>query len=1003
MFDTDLSCKEDRRRDAVRAAPLFGLDYIEVSANQLTLTVFFLGKAPANIDTPNIRISGGKRITGIQATGVLLHRQKDPSLDDSMDVRVNKAGDFSTYTFTLVQLDGKGSSTGQPMQGFDPVFSEVDFTFKGSCPTGLDCLTQRQCPPPARSQPEINYLAKDYASFRQLIFDRLALIMPTWQETHEPDIGVALVELLAYVGDYLSYYQDAVATEAYLGTARQRISVRRHARLIDYAMHEGCNARAWVTLQTGSDQTFPDITQLYFITAYFGAPASHVLNSQSLANVSPASYEIFQPLLPATGQLKIYAAHSEIQFYTWGEVLCCIAPGATSATLIDQWVAPAPPAPPSGSTPAPPGTTAPPSVATSAPSPAPGTPGVAPSARPRTAPAATATPPDTSDGPPGMVRALQLKAGDVLIFEEIVGPTTGVLSDADPTHRQAVRLTKVTAAVDPLYHPYSADFGQPILEIEWSFEDALTFPLCISSKSQPACTILEPVSVARGNVVLVDHGVTTTQTLGNVPTDSTTANCPSPCHPALIQVTPGLFRPVLAQTPLTFSQPLPSGACSASVLTAQDPREALPDIALAAIPPAPAPASSASSSIPPLFTFGDISSPLALALRLKQPADIGTAYLAAQLSPSTRSSLSSWNGSSPLPGALQTALIADLTALLQAWLPVADLLESGPNDFSFVVEMDNDGYGHLRFGDGQLGRQPDAGIQFQATFRVGNGVAGNVGAEAITYLVCRNTTLSGSDILPRNPLAAAGGTAHEPMAEVKLFAPYAFEDVIERAITAADYATLAGDNARRQEDRPAWAVCAAPFVSLQQAKATLRWTGSWYEALVAIDPMNTEQASSELTREIAAYLQPYRRIGHDLMVSAAGYVPLNLALSVCVLPDYLRAQVEQDLLQVFGNGVQTNGANGFFNPNNLTFGQGIYVSQIVAAAQAVTGVASVGVTRLARYQVFPHPYRPIFGIGTGAVPALGVLTLGPFEIARLDNDPNYPEHGRLEITLRGGR
>ena len=70
--------------------------------------------------------------------------------------------------------------------------------------------------------------------------------MPDWQERHVPDLGVTLVELLAYVGDYLSYYQDAVGTEAYLGTARQRISVRRHARLVDYQLHEGCNARAWV-------------------------------------------------------------------------------------------------------------------------------------------------------------------------------------------------------------------------------------------------------------------------------------------------------------------------------------------------------------------------------------------------------------------------------------------------------------------------------------------------------------------------------------------------------------------------------------------------------------------------------------------------------------------------------------------------------------------------------------------------------------------------------------
>ena len=155
--------------------------------------------------------------------------------------------------------------------------------------------------------------------------------------------------------------------------------------------------------------------------------------------------------------------------------------------------------------------------------------------------------------------------------------------------------------------------------------------------------------------------------------------------------------------------------------------------------------------------------------------------------------------------------------------------------------------------------------------------------------------------------------------------------------------------------------------------------------------------------EIRTYLEPYRRVGHDLTVAGAHYVPLDLALSVCVLPDYLRAHVEEALLQVFSNGVQPDGSNGFFNPNNLTFGEGIYVSKIVAAAQAVTGVASVSVTRLARYGIRAHPYPVVFGIASGAVPPLGVLTLGPFEIAQLDNDPSYPEHGRLELNLRGGR
>ena len=77
----------------------------------------------------------------------------------------------------------------------------------------------------------------------------LLVLSPDWVERNPADLGIMLVELLAYLGDHLSYYQDAIATEAYLGTARQRVSVRRHARLLDYAMHDGCNARVWVQVR----------------------------------------------------------------------------------------------------------------------------------------------------------------------------------------------------------------------------------------------------------------------------------------------------------------------------------------------------------------------------------------------------------------------------------------------------------------------------------------------------------------------------------------------------------------------------------------------------------------------------------------------------------------------------------------------------------------------------------------------------------------------------------
>ncbi|MFY9570871.1 MAG: putative baseplate assembly protein, partial [Blastocatellia bacterium] len=98
------------------------------------------------------------------------------------------------------------------------------------------------------------------------------------------------------------------------------------------------------------------------------------------------------------------------------------------------------------------------------------------------------------------------------------------------------------------------------------------------------------------------------------------------------------------------------------------------------------------------------------------------------------------------------------------------------------------------------------------------------------------------------------------------------------------------------------------------------------------------------------------------------------------------------LSDLFSNRLLADGRRGLFHPDNLSFGEGIYMSKLVAAAQAVTGVESVRVTRLQR--LFETPNHEI---------EFGLLTLGPLEVARLDNDPNFPENGRLEINVRGGR
>src|SRR5713226_8224110 len=220
-----------------------GIDYVEVvtspaAENERVLQVFFIPKDPGNVvgqtnltllmqnlatAPQEVTIQGGTRVQNIQVLGVTF-------AGDHIEVSVSEPGDFSDYTLVIND------------PAIDIFYSQVQFNFKAGCPTHFDCRPREICPPLILNQPVIDYMAKDYASFRQALLDLIPTLKPSWTERHEADIGMALLELLAYTGDQLSYYQDAVSNELFLRTARQRISVRRLVRLIDYQMHDGASA-----------------------------------------------------------------------------------------------------------------------------------------------------------------------------------------------------------------------------------------------------------------------------------------------------------------------------------------------------------------------------------------------------------------------------------------------------------------------------------------------------------------------------------------------------------------------------------------------------------------------------------------------------------------------------------------------------------------------------------------------------------------------------------------
>ncbi|HEX6912914.1 MAG TPA: hypothetical protein VF142_21070, partial [Longimicrobium sp.] len=111
---------------------------------------------------------------------------------------------------------------------------------------GVDCRPPAgpRAPAPFPRPPQaMDYMARDYDSYLRALLDLLPARVPGWRDRSEADLGMALLELFAFVGDQLTYYQDRVALEGWLRTATQHDSVRRLLRLVDYTPDPGRAAR----------------------------------------------------------------------------------------------------------------------------------------------------------------------------------------------------------------------------------------------------------------------------------------------------------------------------------------------------------------------------------------------------------------------------------------------------------------------------------------------------------------------------------------------------------------------------------------------------------------------------------------------------------------------------------------------------------------------------------------------------------------------------------------
>lgn len=265
------------------------------------------------VPTPvDFTVSGGSRILAGPAAGqVHVSDVQAGNSDNTLRIKIEPVGDYSTYRLLcrLQFVDGGGKV--QP--ALDPLFAELPFKFRPGC-FNVNCAPDQGGGKPRETVPVIDYLARDYDSFKHVILNAMALRVPDWAPSSEADLDQVLIDLIAADADELADYQDRVANEAYLASARKRVSLARHARLMDYHIHQGQQAGTWIAVIAAANR------------AATATPRFGVWNGP---NWSARGAVVFA----APGPVRWQTGLNQLLLYDWSGTVAALDAGATEADL----------------------------------------------------------------------------------------------------------------------------------------------------------------------------------------------------------------------------------------------------------------------------------------------------------------------------------------------------------------------------------------------------------------------------------------------------------------------------------------------------------------------------------------------------------------------------------------------------------------------------------------------------------------------------------------------
>jgi hypothetical protein len=320
-----------------------------------------------------------------------------------------------------------------------------------------------------------------------------------------------------------------------------------------------------------------------------------------------------------------------------------------------------------------------------------------------------------------------------------------------------------------------------------------------------------------------------------------------------------------------------------------------------------------------------------------------------------------------LSGAGPAGTVSTLELRVNAarWTEVPGLYGQPADAPVYELRLADDGRSVVQFGDGTMGAIPPTGAgNVTATYRVGSGLAGRVGAGVLTTLLQKPPGLQAAV----NPLAAEGGADAETVDDARGSAPRTVR-TFGRAVSLRDFEDLVTESGE-----------------VAKALATRVWNGGETVVHLTVAGQDGGTFSEEGRRGLFDAMKPRRDPNHRLVIDNYAVVYVRFEAGIGIDPAY-----ERDAVLAAATAAVLDA----LSFDRMALGAPVNLSDLYRVVQDVAGVVFVDVDRLgfkqpggmtsAQFTAFLAARGATFLPGGQPAPVQGRLRLFP---AR--PDPAHP-------------